>query len=421
MLRRPAPRTATSDREVAGVGALIERYTGFTSTGATVLVGSLAGFGLAKVMGGQALYLVVYAGIGLVVAAAVTSRRKRRLVAERSELPARMRVGQTAEVEFTIRAPGRLRAFVVEEHLSSLLSDPVRVQVATVGGEDAFVHRYEIKPSLRGVYALGPLCAEWTDPLGLARNQQELTEAIEVVVHPSTDAIFDRPLTRMWEDPPFRPPVSKPWPQGGEFYGMRDYVRGDDIRRIVWMASARAGTLLVRESEQGITDRITLIIDNDAAVHSPGYPSETFELAVRAVASLGAHNVREGYSVHLMSNDAVLAPELRGGSARMVLLDQLAKLELCEATLHEAVEKLITERRGGSHLVIVTTRFDARAASRLKLLTDKGMSLIVALVTWDESDPNSARRARSIGATVVRIAPGDQLQNAFGHALAVGR
>lgn len=414
-------RPASTKQEAAGLAALIERYTGLTSAGTAVLGGSLVGFALAKMLGGQALYLVVYAGIGLVVAAAVTSRRKRRLEAERSELPARMRVGQTAEVELTLRASGRLRAFVIQEHLSSLLSDPVRVPVASVGGEDEFVHRYQIKPSLRGVYSLGPLCAEWSDPLGLARNQQDLTEAIDVVVHPSTDAIFDRPLTRMWEDPPLRPPVSKPWPQGGEFYGMRDYVRGDDIRRIVWMASARAGKLLVREAEQGITDRITLIIDNGAAVHSPGYPSETFELAVRAVASLGAHNLREGYSVHLMCNDAVLAPELRGENSRMILLDELAKLELCEATLHEAVERLITERRGGTHMIVVTTRFDAQAASRLKLLTDRGMSLIVALIKWEESDPNSARRARSIGASVVQISPGDQLQTVFAHALAVSR
>ena len=96
-----------------------------------------------------------------------------------------------------------------------------------------------MRPSLRGVYQLGPLAAEWTDPFGLARHQQVLTDAVDVIVHPTTEAIFDRPLTRLWEDPPFRPPVSKPWPQGFEFYGMRDYVPGDDPRRIVWTAAAR--------------------------------------------------------------------------------------------------------------------------------------------------------------------------------------
>src|SRR5579884_2296606 len=275
-LRNRRRRSAVSRPETAGVAALVERVTGLTPAGSSVLAVSVLGFVLARALGGRALFLIVYAGVLLVVSAAVTSRRKRRLDAQRSELPTRMRVGQSAQVEVTLTAPRRLRAFVLEEHLPDLLSDPVRVPVAAVGGSKAFAHTYSVRPTLRGVYKLGPLAAEWTDPFGLARHQQRLTEPIDVIVHPTADAVFDRPLTRMWEDPPFRPPISKPWPQGFEFYGMRDYVVGDDPRRIVWTAAARTGKYLVRESEQGITDRVTLVIDNQRKAHSPGYPSETF-------------------------------------------------------------------------------------------------------------------------------------------------
>lgn len=401
----------------AGVAELIERVSGLTGAGAVVLLAGLGGFVLARNLGGQALFLLVYAGLLMVAAAVVSSRKKRSLTGVRSALPVRMRVGQSAQVELTISAPGRLRAFVVQEHLSPLLSDPVRVLVAAVGRDRDFVHSYTVRPSLRGVYQLGPLSAEWTDPFGLARHQQPLAEPVEVIVHPSTEAIFDRPLTRMWEDPPFRPPVSKPWPQGFEFYGMRDYVPGDDLRRIVWSAAARTRKLLVRESEQGITDRVTLLIDNHTKAHSPGYPSETFELAVRAVASLGAYNIKQGFSVRLASNDAVLAPELRGGKARILLLDELAKIQLSTATIHQAIERQVSERRGDTHTCLVTTGFDTHTASRLRMLTDRGMSLVVALVVWEDSDPNAARRAREIGAQVVQVTPGQQLEAAFAHAL----
>lgn len=407
--------------ETAGIAALVERYTGLTAGGAAVLVVSLLGFLLARALGGQALFLLVYAGIALVIGAVTTSRRKRRLEAERSTLPTRMRVGQAANVEVTVRAPRTLRAFVLQEHVPALLSDAVRVPVATVGGAQAFAHTYTVRPTLRGVYQLGPLAAEWTDPFGLARHQQVLTEPIDVIVHPSTEAIFDRPLTRMWEDPPFRPPVSRPWPQGFEFYGMRDYVPGDDPRRIVWTATARTRRYLVRESEQGITDRITLVLDNQASAHSAGYPSETFELAVRAVASLGTYHIKEGYSVTLISNDAVEAPELRGGKARVALLDQLANLDLTDSPPQEAIERVVTERRGDTHMCLVTTQFTSKMAARVRLLTDKGMSLVVALVKWDDSDPNAPRRAREVGAQVVRITPGQQLEAPFAHALGVSR
>jgi uncharacterized protein (DUF58 family) len=412
--RSSAPGATT---DVVSFGALLERATGLTPAGGVVLLGSGLGYLLASALGGRALFLLVYAGVLMVISALIASRRKRRLTAERSALPTRMRVGQVAEVELTIRAPGRLRAFVVQEHLSSFLGDPVRVPVPTVGGEQDFVHTYAVRPTLRGVYQLGPLAAEWTDPFGLARHQQDLTAPIDVIVHPSTEAIFDRPLTRMWEDPPFRPPVSRPWPQGFEFYGMRDYVPGDDPRRIVWTAAARTGKYLVRESEQGITDRVTLVLDNDRSAHSPGNPSETFELAIRAVASLGAYNIKQGYSVRLLSNDTVLAPELRGSRARISLLDELAQLQTCDTPVHEAIERVITERRGDTHLVLVSTRFDNKTAGRIRLLTDKGMSLVVALVQWEDADPNAARRAREIGAQVVQVSPGQQLEAAFAHAL----
>ena len=422
MLRRTSRARRRQTRpEAAGLAALVERLTGLTAGGAVVLVVSVVGYALARAVGGQAMFLLVYAGIVLVIAAIATSRRKRRLQVERSTLPARMRVGQTASVEVTVRAPRRLRAFVLEEHLPPMLSAPVRVPIASVGGEQEFSHTYTVRPALRGVYQLGPLAAEWTDPFGLARHQQVVTDPVEVIVHPSTEAIFDRPLTRMWEDPPFRPPVSKPWPQGFEFYGMRDYIPGDDPRRIVWTATARTGRYLVRESEQGITDRITLVIDNQASAHSPGYPSETFELAVRAVAALGAYHIKNGYSVRLISNDAVIAPELRGGKARIALLDELAKLELSDAPPQQAIERVVTERRGDTHMCLVSTQFTSVTAARVRLLTGKGMSLVVALVRWDDSDPNAPRRAREIGAQVVQISPGQQLEAPFAHALGVAR
>ena len=424
-MARPAARRrtqrASSGSEVAGFGSLIERFTGLTTAGAVVAVGSVLGFLLAKKTGGQALFLLVYAGLLIVVAAAVTSRRKRRLTAERSALPTRMRVGQVAEVELTVKAPGRLRAFVVQDHMSQLLAEQVRVPVPTVGGDQDFVHSYAIRPTLRGVYQLGPLAAEWTDPFGLARHQQKLSDPVDVIVHPTTDAIFDRPLTRMWEDPPFRPPVSKPWPQGFEFYGMRDYVQGDDPRRIVWTAMARTGKYLVRESEQGITDRITLVLDNSLKAHSPGVPSETFELAIRATASLGAYNIKQGFSVRFITNDAGQAPELRGSRARIALLDELAKLQLTDEPLSSAIERVITERRASTHLCLVSTGFDNRTASRVRMLTDKGMSLVVVLVQWEEADPNAARRAREVGASVVHVSPGQQRESTFAHAMGLAR
>src|SRR5206468_7479296 len=137
----------------------------------------------------------------------------------------------------------------------------------------------------RGAYNVGPLVARWGDPFGLTQREMVLQEPFELLVHPSTEHVQDRPLTRLWEDPPIRPPVSKPWPSGMEFYGMREYAPGDDLRRIVWLAFAKTGVLMVREAEQGITDQISIILDTDRRYHSGEETSESFEAGVRVAAS----------------------------------------------------------------------------------------------------------------------------------------
>ena len=179
------------------------------------------------------------------------------------------------------------------------LGAPVRVPITKLPSGQTVTHRYGLRCARRGVYEVGPLVAVAGDPLGLTHRETVVAEPFELLVHPRIELVSDRPLTRQFEDPPIRPPVSKPWPSGLEFYGMREYVPGDDLRRIVWRATARTGKVMVREAEQGITDHITIILDTDRGAHSRDGEglSESFETGVRAAASLGVRHLREGYEV----------------------------------------------------------------------------------------------------------------------------
>lgn len=404
----------------AGVLGAAERLSGFTVAGLGIGLAIVAGWLLAYATGGKALYLLVYCGAIMLAVSAVIARRQRPVSAHRSELPRRTREGQVTEVEMTLTTKRRVTTFVVEEKLHPLLGDPVRVPVSILSPGGELKHRYTIRPLLRGVYSIGPLCAEWTDPLGLARREQVLAKADEIIVHPSVELVFDRPLTRQWEDPPIRPPISKPWPQGFEFYGMRDYVRGDDPRRIVWKAVARTRKLLLRDSEQGITDRIAILVDNEQQWHSPGLPSDTFEAAVRVAASVGVRHIKDGFSVTVESNDETLGKGLRGPRARISFLDALARLAPTKEPLSAAVERRFTDPQRDVHLVIVTPHLDAATAGPVRLLLQRGISVLIAMVVWEDSDPNSIHRAQEIGAQVVQVRPGASLAGVFAHSLGAG-
>lgn len=408
-------------REEVGPVMRAFRRTGLTGSGLTLVLLVAAGLITARYLGGRALFIMGYGGAGILALAYYLGRQRRSLAGVRSSLPRRIAEGRKVDVELEFTARSRVSAVLLEERLHPHLGRPRRISLESIRSGQEVHHSYSITPSLRGVYKVGPLCAVWTDPFGFTQHEVVLAEAEEVIVHPSTENVQDRPLTRQWEDPPIRPPQSKPWPSGFEFYGMRDYVPGDDLRRVVWRATARSGRVMVREFEQGITDRVTLLLDNDPVYHSPGYPSDSFEAAVRTVASLGSRHLKDGFSVTLESNGQRLATGLRGASAQLAFLDLLARVQPGEAPLGTAIERLVADTRRDAHNVIVTPHLDDHAASRLKLLIDRGVHVELVALVWEESDPQTLARAAALGCQVVQLRPRQPLAAVFAGELGGGR
>jgi uncharacterized protein (DUF58 family) len=408
MSRQPAPLR------------FIERRLGITASGAGLAALAVAGWVVGRMLVSPPLFLMVYGMLMLLGLAYVLGRRKLAVEAERSDLPARVRVGQTVDAELMLRARRRLTSIVVEETLPEELGPSVRVSVPLLAPGHEVAHPYALNPGRRGVYRVGPLVAEWSDPFGLTRRREVIAEPVQMIVHPSVEPVNDRIVSREWEDPPVRPPVSKRWPTGFEFYGMRDYVAGDDPRRIAWRATARTSDLedgdarlLVREAEQGITDRVQVFVDTDREYHSPGDPSGTFETAVRVAASLGVKHLEDGFSVSLDANTQRLARDLRGVRHRVALLDQLAALERERAPLVSALDRLLADRFANAHNILVTPHLDADAAARARLLLERGRFLLLVLVVWEDTDPASIHRAGNLGCTTVEAPVGAPLNRVF--------
>lgn len=406
----------------------LERRLGVTVTGLGIAILVIAGWVAGRLLQSRALLLMVY-GLGLLLVASwVVGRRASAIDADRSELPRRVSEGQQVEVELRVRARRRLSAVVLEEALHDRLGARVRIPVPSLPKGEEVSHSYSFSPRLRGVYDVGPLIAEWNDPFGLTRRRVEVTKPAQIIVHPASELVHDRIVSREWEDPPIRPPVSKRWPTGFEFYGMRDYVSGDDPRRISWRASARTydpltdtTRYLVRESEQGITDRVNILLDNCADVHSAGQPSETFETGVRAVASLGVKHLEDGFSVNLDLNGERVAARLRGRRDRLAYLDILAGIQMGRESLARSLERLITDPNRNAHNVVITPDLSQEAAARLRLMIERGVTVLIALLLWEDTDPATLHRAGTLGCSVVEIAPNTPLDRVFQRVMGMAR
>lgn len=399
--------------------AAVERMTGLTPSGLSVAGLAVLAWIAAYLIGSRLLYLMVYGTVLLLVALALTGRRTLQLEARRSDLPGRVREGQAVSVELTLEGKGRSGTLVLEETLGRL-GVPVRMLVASLPAGMSMTHTYAFNTRLRGIYGVGPLVAISSDPFGLTRKRQVLIPPAQIIVHPGTELVADRVVSREWEDPPTRPPISKPWPSGFEFYGMRDYIEGDDPRRIVWRASARTGRILVREAEQGITDRVTIILDTDARTHSPGEPSETFEVAVRAAASLAKMHLANGMVVSVQTSSRVVARGWRGQSAIVRMLDDLARTTVGREDLTAVVRRLITDPSRDTHTILVTPHLTRDAGVMLRLLLDRGGSLTFVHVLTDDTDAASSRRADALGCEVVELRPGTSLTAVFRRTAGAG-
>jgi len=87
---------------------------------------------------------------------------------------------------------------------------------------------------------------------------------------------------------------------GLEVLGCREYALGDDIRRINWRASARRDDLIVNLFEQERMTDVNIIVDARAHMHIQAGEVKTFDLVIRAAASVASYFLRQGNRVGLM-------------------------------------------------------------------------------------------------------------------------
>lgn len=399
----------------------IQRKVGLTTAGVVVALLAVAGWALGRVLESRGVFLLVYGGIVVLVVSWLLGRRRPAVTAVRSTPPPRVRPGRKVEVEVQLTANRRVSTIVVEDELDERLGSSSRVPVPLLPGGETLAHTYGFVPRTRGVYQAGPLVAEWSDPFGLTKRRLTLVEPERIVVHPRVEPLTDRITMREWEDPPIRPPVLKPWPTGFEFYGLREYVHGDDPRRIVWRAVARYDRYLVRESEQGITDRVTVLLDTDVRHHSPGELSETFELAVSVAASLSTHHLDNGFALSVETNGERLAGPLRGKNEHVPLLDKLAVVERDRQPLSTALDRLVIDPVRNAHNVVITPEVDADAARRIRLLRGQGVAVLLVLTVWDDTEPATLHRAGLLGCNVVQVSEGMPLRQVFGRVVGARR
>ncbi len=164
-------------------------------------------------------------------------------------LPGRAFVGCAAEIALTLENPARepVSVEVMDEVPADLAAEEPRFTGVLVPPAASVTLRYPIRPSVRGDRRLGPSIALERSPLGWLRRRTVAGAGAVLAVYPDATRYLrpealapKRVLAAMGVRP------SRRRGEGMEFESLRDYVAGDEPRRIDWAASARRGRLVTR-------------------------------------------------------------------------------------------------------------------------------------------------------------------------------
>ncbi|HEY3142385.1 MAG TPA: DUF58 domain-containing protein [Acidimicrobiales bacterium] len=341
--------------------------------------GRLVGIGELYVFGAAALLLVVVAAIYVYLT-------RLDLEVDRRAYPARVYAGHTSRVEIRLRnlrqaaSPTlRLRDPVSGTEGAELLVPPLeRRATAAV--------TYRLPTERRGLHRIGPLQISMGDPFGLVNSTTIGADQIEVTVFPRIDDILPVPFT-LGHDPLAGKLQPHALGRGGDdFYALRPYVVGDDLRHIHWPSTARHDELLVRQQEQPWQGRTTVMLDVRRATHDP----DSLEVAVSAAASVVAANSDRNDLVRLVTTDGSDSGFALGRVHLESMLEHLAVVNASSSASLRAMLELLQRDAGGALVIIVANV----AGDELNAITRMGRrygSLTVVHITGiPHRDPRSA-------------------------------
>ncbi len=322
---------------------------------------------------------------------------------------------EDVEVTLTVtnKSPRPIESLQLEDNVPDELevkSGTSRLMLSLRPGEVAGFS-YRLSNPKRGTHELGPIQVAFTDNLKLRSVIAELSNVDQFLVLPKIEKLgtIDLKGRRVGPWPGLVP--SRRMGIGTEFFEISAYIPGDDLRRVNWKASARAGELVTNEFEGEQVVDILVVLDCSEDVMSDLFDYDALEFQVQFAASLCSQLIMQGNRVGLSIYRAVRTwVDLAFGKRQLLkLLDSLAVVKPGAATLPikyvlESVIASILPAR--SVVLLISPMIDDAVPEVIENITLKGYTTICftpSIGTHLHDLNDSSRIARRIFAAERRL------------------
>ena len=376
----------------------------------------LALFVLAIVLRVSFFFTIVYFLVATYILVRLWSRRAVSSLRVGREFNERAFTGDEVPVHLTVHNTGLLPVPWLELAESiplPLQSGRFQRQAVSLGAREQWRHTYHLSCRRRGYYHVGPLTLQTGDLLGLDAGSRLSVEPSPMLVYPRVVPLTDLGIPT--RSPLVALPAKSPlFEDPSRLMGVREYRRGDSPRRIHWPATARTGSLVVKQYQPAIARDTMICLDMHDEGYTPRRLYEATELAIVAAASIASHIVlREGLAVGLATEafDPVaeqrrhisLPPRTERAHLMAGVLETLARVQLTpDAPIATWLRAESARISWGATMVVITGRESEALYEALLGLQRGGRSPALVLIHPDPTPPALQGRAEALG---IRVHP----------------
>jgi uncharacterized protein (DUF58 family) len=295
----------------------------------------------------------------------------------------------------------------------------------------ALVGRYRIGAIPRGRYPMESAELHVSDPFGLAESRLHLVRTDTLLVYPRVVE-----LEGLFTDTGNAGETTQALlhrTSGYDVHSIRDYQEGESLRRVHWRSTAKRRRLMVKELRDAPRDEAAVLLDCDRTAVAGEQPDWSFDVQVRAAASLLHRLAADGQRCSLViSNVGRTRVRIQGGGGEWITaLGELAAVRpLADRPLARMLAETMTGSGGetldAARVYVVTAAMTPALADRLRALRSARRDVAVVWVDLASfagnggAPPGAADGAAlalaRAGSALVRIRRGDDLGRALSAA-----
>lgn len=239
--------------------------------------------------------------------------------------PRRVTRGEAAQVHLWKRNLSPLPSVPLDatDRIGHLTVD-LNIPATRPGGRAEALYRFVT--TRRGHLEVGPVVLSRRDPWGLFHRIRETGDVQEISVYPRVMQVAAPDIVHRLSRDAGAAEVTA---GSDRFHTLREYVVGDELRKVHWPSSARTGTLMVKQMVDSPRPKLLLYCDCAESEYSD---PEFFEQAIETTVSLAHAIAATGVGLAVAAGQGQFVVEINRAADLDTMLDASVALH-SEATL----------------------------------------------------------------------------------------